>query len=482
MSRAGFTLPNTFATKTVKGPLSDLDSNFNPLKNAILDSGNGWVNYSTVGGTVNAITLTNTPPCLTLNSGATFVFQPTGKNTGATTINVDGLGAQSVLNPATNAALVGGELSGLTTVVFVSGTGFYVTGGITISSNRFNAIGNPNFEVDQINVGGTVSVAAAAKICDRWYGYKNGTLTATAGRSSAAITVPGTNFLITNSFFRVTLTTQEVSLGASDVLQIWQYVEGPQLRELFSDVHSVQLLVRSSVAPLKFGFLLQDSSSTHTLSHLCTISSANTWTLIAIPNIPVWMGAGTWSTSSGAVGYLFLISLAAGSGVTTSANDTWLAASGNGALGQDNFASKPVNSTFDIAFVQHEPGPLCTSLIDKPFSQNYQECLRYYCKSYDYGTAFGTVNSNGVIRTTALASQNIHAPIRFPTPMAKIPIVAGYSDVNGAPGVNDSTASTGRAISSSYSIGLTGFGGFVLGTVNTNPAIYTFHYTADTGW
>ena len=56
-------------------------------------------------------------------------------------------------------------------------------------------------------------------------------------------------------------------------------------RELAGDVHSVSLLVRSSVAGLKFGLILRDSpTTTKTLAKLCTIPSSGTWTLIQLPN------------------------------------------------------------------------------------------------------------------------------------------------------------------------------------------------------
>jgi hypothetical protein len=119
------------------------------------------------------------------------------------------------------------------------------------------------------------------------------------------------------------------------------------------------------------------------------MGAANTWTLITLPNLPTWTGSATFPTTPGSNGYLLYITLAAGA-TLTAAPDTWVAGNKTGATGMDNFASKATSSTFDVAFVQHEPGSTCSSLIDKPFTVNYDECLRFYCKSFPYTTVVGT--------------------------------------------------------------------------------------------
>jgi hypothetical protein len=223
----------------------------------------------------------------------------------------------------------------------------------SVRLRSFQALGNNTFEVDQRNVGNTVANAANNTfIQDRWLIGKSGTMAYSVGRSSAAlpdVVVPGTNFRISNAFLRVTLTTAQASLAATDYTQIYQNVEGCQWRELSNDVHSISLLVRSSVAGLTFGVALRDSAPTKTLTKLCTIPSANTWTLITLPNLPVWP-AGNFSSAPGAIGYTLSIVLAAGSSQMNSANDTWQTIAALGAVGQSSFANSPVNSTFDIAY------------------------------------------------------------------------------------------------------------------------------------
>lgn len=63
----------------------------------------------TVGGSANAITLTSTSTYQSLASGLLVTFKAASANTGATTLNLDGLGAKSVRTQA-DGALVGGEI------------------------------------------------------------------------------------------------------------------------------------------------------------------------------------------------------------------------------------------------------------------------------------------------------------------------------------------------------------------------------------
>jgi hypothetical protein len=83
--------------------------------------------YATTGGTVNAITLTTPESIPTLAANMQVTFNPSGTNTGATTINLNGLGAASVVTPAGD-ALPSGYLIARTTVIW--------NGSVWVVSNR----------------------------------------------------------------------------------------------------------------------------------------------------------------------------------------------------------------------------------------------------------------------------------------------------------------------------------------------------------
>jgi hypothetical protein len=356
----------------------------------------------------------------------------------------------------------------------------------SVRLRSFNAVGNPNAEVCQRNISAPLTNPASGTFLeDRWIMNRVGTFTFNAFRVGSPvqqIVIPGTNFVISSTYFRFTLTGQQASLGATDYFGLQQSVEGIQLRELIGDVHSTSILVESSVAGLKFGISIVDPTGTRSLCKLCTISSANTWTLITLPNLPVFPPAGTFNITPGNAGYLYRISLGAGSTYTAPANDTWQNGNFIGALGQSNFAASAVNSTFDIAFVQHEPGAQCSTPIDCPFEDNLRCAKRYYQKSWDYGTAVGTGSAGGYgMFIPQSASAAAYGFVPFVPELAKSPTLILYSNANG--GANS-------AVQAGSSFAINSPGGNTKGINslinsggnfgNSNPV--TFQWTADTGW
>jgi hypothetical protein len=354
----------------------------------------------------------------------------------------------------------------------------------------YNAIGNPNFEVDQRNVGNTVTVGGSSIFSiDRWTTSSAGTMRGSMGQSGPATgLVPGTNFRISSKQLGVSVTTQETSLAAGDYFSFLQVVEGSAARELISDVTSISLLAYSSIANLKFSVAIGDPTGSRSLVKLCSMGAAGTWTLFTLPNIPLFPAAGTFSMLPGVAGYNFFVTLACGTTLTAPAADVWQNGNFVGAPGMSNFFANAVNSTFYLGFVQHEPGPVCTTLQDKPFSQNYDECLRYYAKSYDYGIKGGTVSTANqryaLSPNGAVANPNLTTPSAlFPKPMAQLPSVQIWSPATGvANAVYDPGASLDRGVNAINGLGTIGFGQVTLGTSLTAGWWGLYHYIADTGW
>jgi hypothetical protein len=166
-------------------------------------------------------------------------------------------------------------------------------------------------------------------------------------------------------------------------------------------------------------------------------------------------------------------------------NGVWNSGNFLGAPGMDNFAGiAPVNSTFDIAFIQHEPGALCTTPIDCPFQQNYDDCLRYYQKTYDYGTAVGTVTSSpgvmGFVAPGAIAVA--FGTMKFHKPMAKTPTVTLYNWNTGAANSVYDYGGISHASATASNVNSTGFSGISFTTAVTGAMGVYAHYTSDTGW
>lgn len=90
----------------------------------------------TIAGT-NTITAQATPTLTAYASGQTFRFPPAGTNTGATTINIDSLGAKNIFY--NGSALGGGEIpaSGMVTITY-DGTQFNLTASAAAGSSPFS--------------------------------------------------------------------------------------------------------------------------------------------------------------------------------------------------------------------------------------------------------------------------------------------------------------------------------------------------------
>jgi len=347
----------------------------------------------------------------------------------------------------------------------------------------YNSVGNCTFETDQRTVGVGTSTSGQFA-CDRWILSKTGTMIALGIQQSSGsgLVLPGTNYRVSAKYLACQITTAQATLGASDKLEFYQTVEGCNARELYNDVSSISLLVNSSVANLKFSVAISDGPVTTSLVKLCTLGAANTWTLIQLPNIPAFP-AGNFSLLPGTIGYYINICLAAGSTLIAPAADTWQAGNFLGAPGMSNFAASPVNSTFYVGFIQHEPGPLCTTLIDKPFTQNLDECLRYYSKSYPSGSAPGTITSTGIRALIApTAAALAFGPLSFAKPMAKVPTVTLYNYVTGAANSVRDGSAIDHASAAAANIGDSGFPNITFTTAVTAPMQVLLHYTADTGW
>jgi len=356
----------------------------------------------------------------------------------------------------------------------------------------FNSVGNCNFEVDQRNVFGAITgLGVNVWIQDRWQFQRSGTLTGTVNSSPSTpafgttqIVVPGTSFAISSKALGLAVGTAQVTLAASDYVAISQTIEGPFFRELCNDVHSVSLLVFSNLAGLKFSVSLRDPGLSRTLVKLCTIPTANTWTLITLPNMPVWPTAGNFSTANGVAGYGFSICLASGTTLIAPAADTWQGGNFLGAPGMSNFMATSGNSFF-CAFVQHESGNQSSQLMDLDFQTNLFRAQRYFQKTYGQAVKPGNAldNAGANLFFTPVAGATLQVPVRFPVTMAKIPTMTLYSNNTGASGVirNSTTgADIAATVSSPQDSGYSWIN--ITGTAPAASANLQWHHTADTGW
>jgi hypothetical protein len=164
------------------------------------------------------------------------------------------------------------------------------------------------------------------------------------------------------------------------------------------------------------------------------------------------------------------------------ANSAWQNGQFFGAVGQSNFAAT-VNNTFDIAYVSHEPGPLCSNPpMDCPFTQNYHDCQRHYQKSQEY-SALPNATGAGVVGGISTSNPTYVLPsFVLPQRLAKVPTGAIYDFNNGAANsVYNASAGTHAAVSGIPTT-TSMIGPISVSTAQTAGQLMYFNYTVDTGW
>ena len=103
------------------------------------------------------------------------------------------------------------------------------------------------------------------------------------------------------------------------------------------------------------------------------------------------------------------------------------------------WANSSTSNDVDLAQVQVEAGSVATPFEYKTFDQELEACLRYYQKSYEYGTALGSSTGNGAVcmvsmANTSSSTANSGVGPRWPKEMRTQPTVTIYSGLNGTSG------------------------------------------------
>ena len=179
---------------------------------------------------------------------------------------------------------------------------------------------------------------------------------------------------------KVTVTTADTSIGATQYSTIAQRIEAQNLLQLKYGTSSAQdvtvsFWVKSSTTDA-FAVSIEHGETAAYISQTLTINAANTWeykTFTFVGNTSTAI-----NTDNGTGLYLYFM-LAAGSTYNTGASSSW---SGVGALGGgvDNAWIGTTNATFQITGVQLEVGDTATPFEHRSYGQELALCQRYYEK------------------------------------------------------------------------------------------------------
>ena len=213
-----------------------------------------------------------------------------------------------------------------------------------------------------------------------------GQATSAVFTTSQSTDVPNNN--IANSA-RLTVTTADTAIAATDILAMVQPIEGYNIKDLFGNTFTLSFWVRSSKTGIHcVAFTNAGPDRSYVVEY--TISVANTWEYKTITVSGGLTTAGSWDLATG-TGISLRFALMAGSSFQTTA----------GAWNTGNFfaTSNQVNcldtigNIFAITGVQLEVGPVATPFEQRPYGMELALCQRYYYRAT--ASAVNSVFGNG---------------------------------------------------------------------------------------
>jgi hypothetical protein len=237
-----------------------------------------------------------------------------------------------------------------------------------------NRIINGDMRIDQRNAGASITVnnSNINRSVDRWWG--SGTASDGVYTMARSTSTPPTGF---TNFLRVTVTTADASIGASNTYYIGSTIEGLNVSDLgFGSANAktitISFLVRSSVTGTFSGSLLNGAEN-RSYPFTFAISAANTWETKSVTI--AGDTTGTWATDNTA-GMVLTFDLGNGSNWRATAG-SWVGAGEYGATGAVTLIST-LNATFDITGVQLEVGSVATPFERRDYGRELALCQRYY--------------------------------------------------------------------------------------------------------
>jgi len=293
-----------------------------------------------------------------------------------------------------------------------------------------NRIINGAMEIDQRNAGASVTYGSSTTLyaVDRWGGFEDTDGEMTGQQSSEA----PAGFI--NSI-KLTTTTADSSLGATQRVIFRQIIEGSNCRDLnwgTSDAKTITISfwVRSSLTGTHGG-VIANQAQNRSYPFTYTISAADTWEQKSIT--VAGDTSGTWLTTN-AQGIRLIFGMGVGSTYSGTAG-SWAGTRYESATGAVSVIGT-LNATWYITGVQLEVGSVATEFERRPYGTELALCQRYYEKSYIYANVPGT----GGVPVGFIASMN-NGVVTNSTPGATfkvtkrtVPTITIYNGVNGTSG------------------------------------------------
>lgn len=286
---------------------------------------------------------------------------------------------------------------------------------------------------------------------------------------------PGNEF---QNSLRVTVTTADAAIAATDVYALEHLIEGYNVRDLIGRSIAVSFWVRAPVALTNYGVAFRNSGDDRSYVTTFFVNLADTWEKKTVL-LPVGLiTAGTWNWTNG-TGLKVSFGLAVGLNFTVAAG-SWQVGNflGDGANAN---ALANVGFIFAITGLQLEYGAAATPFEHRQFAAELALCQRYYEKSYDLTVNPGTATAVGqeFFHVSGASNSNGGTKVRYTVRKRAIPTSAVvYSPVTGTTNRVRDLTGVADVIPTLDAIGETGFRVFTTGLPGASLNL-TWHWVAD---
>jgi len=284
---------------------------------------------------------------------------------------------------------------------------------------------------------------------DQWYmticqpnGY-SGNLAFRIEQDTAEASVAPTRTGVKCAHYSGTTTT---GASTATMCKLAQRIEGPRGAAAFASWgaaspqdHSISGYIKAShTGNACVCISVTDGTDVYTYTTQIAIAAADTWqsftiSLDGLAAMRPRVTSGLWAAE-------FAVVLYAGSDYHTSAN-TWVQTTAGDSLGLAQFINGSTNyfqsgRYVSVTNLNWTATDFVQQLNYSP-SNDLQELLRYYAKSYDYATRPGTASTwigRSEFMSNTVASPGIRGAERWPIPMATAPTIKFYSPYTGNAG------------------------------------------------
>ena len=264
--------------------------------------------------------------------------------------------------------------------------------------------------------------------CDRWKFFESASPTYEFTQTQDSDVPTGQGFAYS---LKMDCTTADASLASTDLLRIFQSIEGQNLQYLKYGTANAQSLtasfwVKSNVTGDYNTHLYASNTTIRIITSTFTINSANTWEKKTIT-----FAGDTAQTilNDNQARFIFTITLLAGTDYTSTDGTSWGTYSDSKiAYGQTANVASSTSNYINITGVQLEAGQVASDFEFLPYDVNLLRCQRY-CYAW---AAYGTGNQNDNRQYSAMyGSTGSFIRIHYPTQMRVEPSIT-HTAGNGA--------------------------------------------------